>query len=135
VFGQDDQRRAGLIQPGVHTGGDLDAARQCQADVHAVVHLIRLECALDLADDLVVKRNVGKRQRERRASQSVEMLVQLEDSPVVDAQALPDGVAALNRGVERADAGLVTVNQLTVDVDQQILVLRIELLEHRSLIP
>src|SRR5689334_16292117 len=63
--------------------------------------------------------------------QPVQVLPQLEDAPLVDAQPLPHGVPALNGGVEGADPGLVTVDQLTVDVDEKIGVARVERLLHR----
>ena len=49
-------------------------------------------------------------QSEGRIAQPVQVLVQLEDAPIVEPQALPDGVAALDDRVERADTGLVPVD-------------------------
>jgi hypothetical protein len=39
----------------------------------------------------------------------------------------------LDGGIERTDAGFIAVNQFTVDVDDQVLVLGIELLKHEEL--
>ena len=49
VLGQHDQRRPRLVQPRVHAAGDLHAARQRQADVDAVGHVVGGERAADLA--------------------------------------------------------------------------------------
>ena len=59
------------------------------------------------------------------------MLVQFENATVVKPQTFPNRVAALDRGIERTDARLVAVDQLTVDVNDQVLVLRIKFLLHR----
>ena len=48
VLGEHDQRRARLVEPRIHAGGDLHAAREREADVHAVAHAVRLERAADL---------------------------------------------------------------------------------------
>ena len=58
------------------------------------------------------------------------MFVQFENAAVIEPQSFPDRVAALHRGIERADAGLVPVHELAVDVHQQVAVLFVELLEH-----
>ena len=52
--------------------------------------------------------------------------------PSIEPQSFPDRVAALDRRVERADAGLIPMHQLAVDVDQQIAVFFVEVLEHMS---
>src|SRR6266496_2562022 len=58
------------------------------------------------------------------------MFVQLEDLAVVETQSLPDRVAALHHGVEWTDAGLIAVDQVAVDVDDQIAISVVELLQH-----
>ena len=61
--------------------------------MHAVVHVVRFESALDLLDDLVVRRNLGECQSQGRASQPVEVAFELEDPSIVQAQTLPDCIA------------------------------------------
>ena len=68
----------------------------------------------------------------RRGHQAVEVLLELEHPPVVDAQALPDGVAALDGRVERADPRLGARPEVAVDVDEDVAVLLVEVLEHGS---
>ena len=75
--------------------------------MHAVVHPVRLERAADLRHDRLARRDLRERERLGRVHQSVEVLFQPEDAAAVESQPLPDGVAALDDGVERADAGLV----------------------------
>jgi hypothetical protein len=64
--------------------------------------------------------------------QSVEMLMQLEDSSVVKPQSFPDCVTALHRGIKRTDPGYIAMHELTVDIDDQVAILRIKLLEHEK---
>ena len=62
-----------------------------------------------------------ERQRPGRPAQPGQVLREPEDPAVVEPQALPDGVAALDDGVERAETcGLVAVAQHAVDVDEQV---------------
>jgi hypothetical protein len=63
-------------------------------------------------------------------AEAVKVLFELEDSAVVEAKALPDGIATLYRGVEGANAGFVAMDQLPVDVDQEVAVFFVEFLEH-----
>ena len=60
------------------------------------------------------------------------MLVQFEDPTVVKTQPFPNRVAALHRGIERTDPGLVPMHELTIDVDDQVAVLGIKFLQHES---
>ena len=45
------------------------------------------------------------------------MLVQFKNPALIKPQAFPDSIATLDSGIEWADAGFVTINKLTVDVD------------------
>ena len=65
-----------------------------------------------------------------RGATIAEVLGQAEDFAVVNAQPFPDRVTTLYCGVEWANAGLVAVQQLTVDVDKQIAVFLVEFLKH-----
>src|SRR5262245_7404410 len=65
--------------------------------------------------------------------QAVEMLVELEDFTLVQAQPFPHGIAALDDGVERTYARVVAVEELAVDIDEQIAVLLVERLQHIAL--
>ena len=58
------------------------------------------------------------------------MFVQFENAAIIEPQSFPDRVAALDRGIKRADAGLIPVHELAVDVYQQVAVLFVEALEH-----
>src|SRR5205823_6481114 len=101
--------------------------------MHAICHLIRFQRAADLLSDLLVRWNLRICQGQRRAAQPVEMLVESKDATVVQAQALPDRVAALHDGVERADGGLVAMHEPAVDVDDEIAISLVERLEHMAL--
>ena len=58
MLGEDNQRRAGLVQSRVHAAGDFHAARERQADVDAVRHLVGRERAADLLSDFRVRGNL-----------------------------------------------------------------------------
>ena len=111
MLGEHDQRRPGLVEPRVHAGGDLHAAREGQADVHAVLHLVRGERAADFLGDLLVRRDALECEGEGGRAQAREVLLEREDAAVVEPEAFPDGVAALHRAIERADAGLVAMRR------------------------
>src|SRR5690606_7369225 len=93
-------------------------------------HPVRLQRPPDLVPDGLLRRDLGERQRLGRADEAVEVGVEAEDAAVVEAEPLPDGVAALDGRVERAHAGLVAVDEATVDVDEEVAVAFVELLEH-----
>ncbi len=130
---EDDERRPRLVQSRVHARGDLGAAGQGQADVDAVGHSVRGQRPPDLLDDLVVGRDLDEGQRLGGAVKAIEMLAQPEDAAVVKPQTFPYGIATLDHGIERADPGLVAVDQLPVDVDLQVTVSFVESLQHPSL--
>ena len=50
------------------------------------------------------------------------MLLQTEDPALVKSQPLPHRISILNRGVKGTDPRLVAMDDLTVDVDLQVLV-------------
>ena len=55
-----------------------------------------------------------------------DVLVELADAAVVEAQTFPHRVAALHRGVEWAHARLVAVKQFPVHVDDQVAIAFVE---------
>src|ERR1039457_6196548 len=75
----------------------------------------------------------GRRTRAGRAAQPGQVLAQPEDLPVVEPQAFPDRVAALDGRVERAHPRLVAVAEPAAYVDDEITVTLIEDLQHRDL--
>ncbi|MHC4211673.1 MAG: hypothetical protein ACYSWT_18420 [Planctomycetota bacterium] len=77
-----------------------------------------------------MRRNLFEGQGPGRAAEPIEVLGQLEDPSLVDAQPLPHGVAALDGRVERADPRLVARPEVAVDVDEDVAVLLVEVLEH-----
>ena len=120
---------ARLVQARVHPGRDLHAACEGEAHVNAVHHAVGLECATDLVDDLLVGGDVGERQRLGGVPQAVQVLDQPEDAPVVEPQAFPHAVTPLHDAVEWADAGLIAMDELAADVDDEIPVPLIKLLK------
>jgi hypothetical protein len=57
------------------------------------------------------------------------MLDEPEDAALVEPEAFPHGVPTLNDAVERAYAGLIAMDELTVDVDDEIPIPLIKSLE------
>jgi hypothetical protein len=68
-----------------------------------------------------------------RLHQAIEVLLEPEDPSRVQAQAFPDRITALDDGVERADAGLVAVDQSAGDVDDQVAIAFVVALLHGAL--
>ena len=64
MLGEDDQRGARLVETGVHPAGDLHPAREREANVHPVAHLVGVESPADLFDEFVVRRDDGEGERE-----------------------------------------------------------------------
>ena len=60
------------------------------------------------------------------------MLVQFKDATVVEPKPLPNRVTALHRRIEWTDPGLVAMDELTIDVDDQVAVLGIKFLKHEE---
>src|ERR1051325_8369361 len=61
------------------------------------------------------------------------MFDQFENAPVVESQTFPNRIATLHRGIKRADSRFVAMYELTVDVNDQVFVLRIKFLLHFKL--
>ena len=76
------------------------------------------------------KGGATSRRFEFSVSDPVKMLLQLEDASLVQPQPLPHRITALHRGVKRADACLIAMDETTVDIDEQVAVLRVECLLH-----
>src|SRR5438034_10699253 len=95
-----------------------------------IAHFVGDERALEFFDDFFAWRKIDNRQCVRRTLQPIKMFVQFEDAAVVESKSFPNRVAALDRRIERADSSFVAMDQLTVDVNDQVLVFRITFLEH-----
>ena len=54
--------------------------------------------------------NFRKGERFRGTAEPGEMFVQFEDAAVIEPQSFPDRIAALHRGIERADAGFIPMH-------------------------
>jgi len=98
--------------------------------VDPVDHPVRLERAPDLPGDLLVGRDLLERARPGRVPETIEMLGEAEDPPLVEPQPLPHRVASLHCAVERADPGFVAMDEIPVHVDDQITIAFVERLEH-----
>lgn len=131
VLGEDDERGSRPVEARIHATGDLQPPRQREPDVHPVPHAVRRERPADLLDDLLIRGNLGEGERQGGGPEPGEVLPQLEDAPVVQAQPLPDRIAPLHNRVERADAGFVAVNERPVHVDDEIAVPLVKPLQHR----
>ncbi len=90
-----------------------------------VAHSVCLERRENRRAHIVRRRNLGERERFRRILQTLEMTVQLGNASVINAQALPNGVAALNDAVEYRNACLLARHKLAVDAHQDIGISRI----------
>ena len=132
VFGEYDQGWTVGIEASIHSASIFESAAQGQTDMDAVGHLIGGEGLADFGDNRFVRWDFGKCHGFGGVAQAVEMRDQFEDSSVVEAQALPDGVAALDGGIKGADAGDIAMIEFAIDVDQQVAVLGIKCLFHSA---
>jgi len=98
--------------------------------MYGVAHFVCSKRAFDFFDDFFARRDFRERQLAGRTLQPVQMLVQLENMAVVQTQAFPDRVAALDCRIKRADSSLVAMHQLPVDVHDQIAISLIKFLQH-----
>ena len=89
VFGEHDQCRAALVEPGVHARGDLHAACQRETNVSAISHFVRSECALDFVDDFFARRDFSERESASRMFEPIQVFEKLEDSTAVTGGVLP----------------------------------------------
>ena len=58
------------------------------------------------------------------------MFREAKDAAFVQSQAFPNAVAALYQRVEGAYAGLVAMDELAIDVDDEFTIALVELLQH-----
>ena len=116
-FSEHDKTRACPVEARIHAGRDFLAAGQGQSDMGPVTHTIGFQCGKQGRADLVALRHAGEGERVRGVEQAVQMRIQFGDTAVIDAQALPDRVPALNRAVEHRDPCLIAGQQAAADMD------------------
>ena len=73
-----------------------------------VGHLVGVESLLDFGAQFVLGGDRLECKRLSAVGEALEVLLETEDLVVVQAQAFPNGVASLDRGVERADAAALS---------------------------
>ena len=64
--------------------------------MNIVPHLIRLEGSSDLLLQVIVRGDFAKRERPRGSAQAGKVFLESEDAAMIDAQAFPHRVAALD---------------------------------------
>jgi len=130
VFGEHDQCGAGLVQTWIHSRCDLFTSCERQTDVNPVAHFVCVQRATNFLDQLIVGWNRLERKRLGGVTQTLEVLDELENLAVVETKPLPHRVTTLYHAIKRAHARLAAMNELTVDVDNQVLVFFVEWLPH-----
>src|SRR5262245_15680691 len=114
-LGQHDQGAPGRVEPGVHATGQLNAPGQRESYVDTVGHSVGPQGFTQSSGDVRVRRDRGEAERGRGTPQPGKVFAQCEDLPVIEPQAFPHGVAALNHRVERRDSRLVAVTEYAVN--------------------
>ena len=66
----------------------------------AVGHVVGGEGFLDLLNEFIARRDLREREGFGAALESLEVFVEFEDLPVVDAESFPHAVASLDEGIE-----------------------------------
>ena len=93
--------------------------------MHFIAHVIGFEGFKDGGFDRFTRRDIRKGHGFGRVEEAVEVCVELEDFAAVHAQALPHGIAALNRAVKDGYFGVFAREQFSTDVDEDVFVSRI----------
>ena len=120
-----DQPEAEAVERGTHARRHLGSPRQRQPYVGAVAHPVRLQGREQRLSNVVSSGDVPERHGARRVDQPVEVIVETEDATVVNAQAFPDGVAALDRAVEHRDLRIVPWDEAVPDPHLDVGVARV----------
>jgi hypothetical protein len=98
--------------------------------VHVVAHVVGLQGAPQLLDDVVRGRNLVEGEGFCGVAQALQVVEQAENGAVVKPKALPHAVAALDDAVEGTHPGLVAMYEFAVDVDDEIFVSGVGGLSH-----
>ena len=91
-----------------------------------VAHVVRPEGIENRVADVFYRGHGGERERLGGILQAGEVRGERGDPAIVDTQAFPHGVTALDDTVENGNASLGTRLQLAVDVDENVLVAGID---------
>ncbi len=93
--------------------------------MYLIAHVIGFEGFKDGGFDRFTRGYIRESHGFGRVEETVEVCVELEDFAVVHAQALPHGIAALNRAVKDGYFGVFAWEQFSADIDEDVLVSRI----------
>ena len=93
--------------------------------MHFIAHVVGFERFKDGGFDRFTRGDIRKGHGFCRVEEAVEVRVELEDFAVVHAQALPYGIAALNRAVKDGYFGVFAREQFSADVDEDIFISRV----------
>ena len=93
--------------------------------MYFVAHVIGFEGFKDGGFDRFTRGDIRKSHCFGRVEEAVEVRVELEDFAIVHAQALPYGIAALNRAVKDGYFGVFTREQFSADIDEDVFVSRV----------
>ena len=90
--------------------------------MYFVAHVVGFECFKDGGFDCFTRGNIRKGHGFGRVEEAVEVRVELEDFAIVHAQALPYGIAALDRAVKDGYFGVFAREQFSADIDEDVFV-------------
>ena len=93
--------------------------------MHFIAHVVGFERFKDRGFDCFTRGDIRKSHSFGRVEEAVEVRVEVEDFAVVHAQALPHGIAALNRTVKDRYFGVFSREQFAADIDEDVFVSRI----------
>ena len=93
--------------------------------MHFIAHGVGFERFKDGGFDRFTGGDIRKGHGFGRVEEAVEVRVELEDFAVVHAQALPHGIAALNRAVKDGYFGVFAWEQFAADIDEDVFVSRV----------
>ena len=133
MFREDDEGATPDVHTGFESRGVFQSARDRQADVYAVGHFVGSQGLRQGVDGLLSGEHSFVSKHLGTSEEPVQMGFEAKDLPLVKSESLPDGLAILDGGIEGADPGLLAVNELSVDENEEIFVLFRVGLEYREL--
>lgn len=93
--------------------------------MYFIAHVVGFESFKDGGFNRFTRGYIRKGHGFCRVEEAVEVRVELEDFAVVHAQALPYGIAALNRAVKDGYFGVFAREQFAADMDEDVFVSRV----------
>ena len=132
VFGNDHHIRAGEREPGVLGRRFLDASGDHDTNVHAIVHIVGLQCLPDVPLQFLFCEGKLQSDRFRSFPETLKMILEETQAATVQSDPFPNAITYQIAAVKNRYAGLSPRHERTIDVDEHIFIAPILLCIVRS---